>query len=138
MTTNISNDFPQIEHLTIQPMHDYWLASYDGEFSCSAMIKMGMTFVELFKQFPTRGLVFDVRDAKGELSMKGRYQLVNAMSPYWPKEMELALIIKESQLLKLMGFVFQKLSVKLGFSVSVHFSVLKAKQWMIERLHNQV
>ncbi len=124
-----------IPNLTITEKTGYWLAKYTGPFSGASMIDLGMKLVELLKAHPTRGIVLNVQSAQGELPMIARYQLVSAMTPYWPKATAMALVIHQSQFLKLTGFIFQKLATGAGFAVSVHFDEIKARQWMIEQLH---
>lgn len=124
-----------IDNLTIIEKTGYWLARYTGSFSGASMIDLGMKLAELLKHHPTRGIVLNVKSATGELPMIARYQLVSAMTPYWPKDTALAMVIHSSQFLKLTGFIFQKLASGAGFAVSVHFDEIKARQWMIEHLH---
>jgi hypothetical protein len=124
-----------IANLSIREKSGYWLADYRGAFTTPAMIELGMKLVELLKQHPSRGIVLNVRNATGELPLVGRYQIVNSMSPYWPKGTALAMVINDSQFLKLTGFIFERLAGGAGFTVSVHFDEMKARQWMIEQLH---
>jgi hypothetical protein len=132
---NNSNWQNSIPNLCISEKSGYWLANYSGVFSSPAMIELGLKLVDLLKRQPTRGLVLNVANATGDLPLLGRYQIVSALTPYWPKTTVLAMVISEKQFLKLTGFIFERLARSAGFRVSVHFDELKARQWMIEQLH---
>ncbi len=109
---------------------DFLEAIYYGPYQPTDLISLGHTLVELAQAHDAKGILVNLTQAKGSMTAMDRYELVLEMSDKWPKLLPLAVVVKPSQTLKMIGFFWERLARSKGFNTALKFDSIKAEQWL--------
>lgn len=114
----------------------YLEAVYQGAYHPQELINLGYTLVEFANSYNARGVLVNLQSAKGKMTAMDRYELVIEMTDHWPQTLLLAVVVKPSQTLKMIGFFWERLARSKGFNTALKFDQEKARQWLQQRIDN--
>lgn len=107
---------------------------YFGAYHPTNLITLGQTIIDCAASHNVKGSLVNLQRAKGSMTAMDRYELVLAMTDHWPKELLLAVVVKPSQTLKMIGFFWERLARSKGFNTALKFEQESARQWLLQRV----
>jgi hypothetical protein len=112
----------------------YYSIVYLGEYTLDGMVTLGNMLVDYYRATGSQFALVDISAAEGSLSIMDRYYLADLMRERWSKQLTVSLVLRTSQVIKVLGFFWQKLANHQGFKVNIEFDLEQAKSWLFNQM----